>query len=90
MPGEVWAGIVGVFMPFLVSWLKNRDWSKEGKFFFTLVISVVLGALTSFLANQLVFSWDKTATNFLIVFTAGQAVYKLWFEASTVETLLNS
>lgn len=85
---NVLAALVGVFMPMLVSWLKNVSWSTQTKFLLTLVVSVILGAATSYVSGTLGLTLATALADITIVFTASQVVYKLWFSGSPLDRSL--
>lgn len=85
---EALAIIVGLVMPLLVSWLKNSGWTTKQKFLFSVGVSLVLGAATSFFAGDLVISWEHALVDTAIVFIASQGTYKLWFEGTPLDKRL--
>ena len=80
--------LVGIVIPFVVSWLKSADWAPKGKFLVALIVSVVAGFATSWAAGNLVWAWDRAVIDAAIVVSVGQGFYRLILEDSGIDKKL--
>ena len=72
--------LVGIVLPFLISWLKQSDWDHKGKFLVAVVVSVIAGFATSWAAGNLIWAWEKALIDAAIVISVSQGFYKLILE----------
>ncbi len=85
---ESWSVLLGVFLPIVISWLKNAGWPRGAKIGLAAALALVVGFGTSFFANQLIFSWQKAIVNTAIVFAAASTVYTTILERTGLEQVL--
>ena len=85
---EAWALILGILMPFLISFLKQPSWPRWVKVGLAVSVSVVAGLGTAYFDNQLVFTPLKAVVDFAIVLAGSQAFYLRWFQDSSLEQTL--
>jgi hypothetical protein len=76
----------GLLMPFLVSWLKGRNWPDWAKVLLSLGLSIGGGALVALADGSLDFQTLTRSST--AVFTSATVFYKLWFEKTTVNSQL--
>lgn len=77
----VWLNtLLGVLLPFVIQWLKNVNWKKELKFLFALLISVIVGFISAYFTNNLIFEIEKIVATISYIFTITQIIYKLIVE----------
>lgn len=79
--------ISAMVIPFAVIWLQKVEWSAQAKFALALVLSLVAGALTAYVAGQLVFS-GSLIQNASVIFSAAQVVYYGAFRALGLEKVI--
>lgn len=79
--------ISAIVIPFAVIWLQKLEWSAQAKFALAVVLSLVAGALTAYIADQTVFSGSLINTA-SVIFTAAQVVYYGAFRALGLEKVL--
>jgi hypothetical protein len=77
---ELWAGIIGLFMPIIVSFIKRPDWDPRLSFGLSLLVSILVGAGTAFVSGSLLLKPETALVDIIAAFTASQVVYKSWFE----------
>lgn len=78
MTPEIWAGIVSIFMPYVIQALRNFIPDKRWiAYTISLLVSVAVGTITTALTG------DFDTTNILnsigVSIIASQAVYNYWF-----------
>lgn len=83
---------VGLFLPPLISYLKNCRWPDWAQVALTLVVSLVVGTLTavadgSIDPNGIHEPGDVLAAS-TVAFTAATVVYKAWFQKTRANTRL--
>jgi biotin transporter BioY len=76
----------GLLMPFVVSWLKGRNWPDWAKVLLSLGLSIVGGALVAFVDGSL--NLQTLAHSSTAIFTSATVFYKLWFETTSVNSHL--
>lgn len=72
--------LLGVILPFVIQWLKNNEWNRKLKFLFALFISVIVGFLSAYFTNNLIFDIEKILTTIGYIFAISQTVYNLFKE----------
>ena len=82
---EVLQVIIALTSPLIASFFKNPKWSQEMKLFCVLVVSIVLAALSQYLAGDLHLDGDLAKTAFTI-FSIATILYKAFLK----DTKLNS
>jgi hypothetical protein len=91
MNPEIFSAIVGLYLiPMVISFLKNCSWSDTKKMALTFFVCIVVGAGTAYVGNQLVFTWAATLANILVVVTASQVAYNLYFKDSSTNKSLEA
>ena len=90
MTPEAWAAIIGVFMPIIISFLKNCDWREEVKFGVSLLLCLAVGGATAYFSGQLLLKPESIFVDGAIVFTAAQTVYQTWFKWTKANEALES
>lgn len=76
-----------VIIPFAVTWLKSVTWPDWLKFALAVTLSLVAGALTAYIAGQIVLS-GSLIQNASVIFSAAQIVYYAAFRALGLERVL--
>jgi hypothetical protein len=76
----------GLFMPFVVSWLKGSNWPDWTKVALSLAISICGGALAALIDGKLDLQTLAGASG--IVFTSATVVYKTWFANTSLNNRL--
>jgi hypothetical protein len=76
-----------VVIPFAVTWLKAVTWPDTYKFAVAVLLSLVAGGLTAYVAGQIVLS-GSLVQNASVIFTAAQLVYYGAFRALGLEKVL--
>lgn len=79
--------IAAVVIPFAVTWLKAVTWPDWMKFSLAVILSLVAGGLTAYVAGQIVLS-GSLIQNASVIFTAAQGVYYLAFRGLGLEKVL--
>ncbi|MFA5866927.1 MAG: hypothetical protein WC891_03060 [Actinomycetota bacterium] len=88
---QAWAFIVGFVLPYVIVFLNQAGWSKWANFGVTLVACVLAGLGTVYFAGSLSLAHPDVGTivqTIVIVLTASQAVYKMYFK-NAVDSWLN-
>ncbi len=90
---QILAGLVGIAITFVISYLKNCTWSTKWKFVLAAVCSIIAGAIvsaasTSYVAGGFKFNPATVLQDILIVFTAAQGFYKIILEGTEIEKRL--
>jgi hypothetical protein len=89
MTAELWANIVaGVIMPFIVSTLKGASWSDTTKVVLSMVVSLILGAITAYIGGGMEWTIGSVLANATAIFTEATLIYKIWFQGSAVNEKL--
>lgn len=76
----------GLLMPFVVSWLKGRNWPDWAKVLLSLGLSIIGGALVALMDGSL--DLQTLTRSSTAVFTSATVFYKLWFEKTTINSRL--
>jgi hypothetical protein len=79
--------ISAVVIPFAVIWLQKVTWSPQAKFALAVVLSLLAGGLTAYVAGQIVVS-GSLIQNAAVIFTAAQIVYYGAFRTLGLERVL--
>jgi hypothetical protein len=79
--------LASVAVPFIVSWLKRASWKPVLSLIVALVLSLVGGLLTEYIAGTL--DGGLIIAAGLAVFVASQAHFVSWFQGLGVEQALN-
>ncbi len=79
--------LAAVVIPFAVTWLKAVTWPDWLKFAVAVLLSLVAGGLTAYVAGQIVLS-GSLIQNASVIFTAAQLVYYGAFRALGLEKVL--
>lgn len=79
--------ISAVAIPFAVTWLKAVAWPDWAKFAVAVLLSLIAGGLTAYVAGQIVLS-GSLIQNASVIFTATQLVYYGAFRALGLEKVL--
>lgn len=79
--------VSAIVIPFAVTWLKAVVWPDWLKFAVAVVLSLVAGGLTAYVAGQIVLS-GSLIQNASVIFTATQLVYYGAFRALGLEKVL--
>lgn len=77
---------LGLLMPFVVSWLKCRNWPDWAKIALSLAISIAGGALAALADGRLDLRTLTSASG--IVFTSATVFYKAWFATTNLNSRL--
>lgn len=89
----VYGLIASFIVPFVVSWLKRWNWPTPAKFALAVLVSIIAGGISEYLAGQISYG-DGVGTRSAIVvaagiFTASQAHYASWFRGLRLDDWLN-
>lgn len=90
MTSELYSGFVGLFMPFLVEFLKAKLPETKGKwlgYLLALIVSIVIGGGSSYFSNQ--FDPENILSSVGSALIASQAVYNFWFKPKGVDEIIN-
>lgn len=79
--------LVGQIMPILTEFLNSKVPDSRVRFLVAMVISVILGGVTTFLGGK--FDAQNILASVAVVFVSGQAAYNLWFKKSELEFKIN-
>lgn len=79
--------LTSVLVPFVVSWLKQASWPPVLNLVAALVLSLIGGLLTEYIAGTL--DGGSIIAAGLAVFVASQAHFATWFQGLGVEQALN-
>lgn len=91
MDAIVLSGILGAFVPTVVSFVKNNNWPRIAKFGLAVVVSTIIGFFSLFQDGQLTdLSWKSVVTNIAVVFSASQIVYQTYFGDSNLNAVLEN
>lgn len=82
---EALAGIIGIFMPIVVSLLKRPTWPTWAKLGIAGGVSLAVGAVSTLVSTQVDVEPGSILTAAAAAFTSATVVYKVWFEG----TILN-
>ena len=88
MTPEILSGLIGLILPFVISFLKSCEWEKKWRFAFAAVVCIAAGAATSYVAGGLVFKPEAAFLDLLIIFGATQVFYKLILEGTGLDQRL--
>ena len=81
MTPEAWAAIVGVFMPMVISLLKQPGWPEWAKVGTAAVVSLAVGTATTAVSEGLSYGEiDAVFTSMAACLGAATLVYKTWFK----------
>jgi hypothetical protein len=80
---------LGLFLPLAISFFKGNQWGKRARFMTAVVLSLIVGSLTSLSTHAFVYhtamSADEWLMNLLIIFSASISSYKLYWEDRPIE-----
>lgn len=79
--------ISAVVIPFAVIWLQKVTWSAQAKFALAVLLSLIAGGLTAYVAGQIVIT-GSIVQNAAVIFTAAQIVYYGAFRTLGLERVL--
>lgn len=80
MNDTVLPAILGLVAPYLISYLKNVQWSVKKKVALAVLVCAAFGTLSVYLTGEFdAENWIKTIA---LVFTVSNAFYKTYFEAT--------
>jgi hypothetical protein len=90
--GTILSLIAGQFVPGLISFIKNKEWSDAQKMALTIGVCALVGVLTALGENALkvngTLTIDDWLKNALAVYGSATAAYKIYFQDTrTNETL---
>lgn len=89
MTVEMWASVVGFFLPALVSAINHAEWKAWVKAVIALLSSVLVGTVTALLSGD--FSGANWIASIGIVFGSSQVAYHTWWKGSQIaQTIENS
>lgn len=80
--------ILGLILPFVVSFLKGQQWSDNTKMLFSMGVAIVAAAATLLVQND--FDWNALLTNAATVWATAQLLYRTWFQNTSAEVKLAS
>lgn len=83
--------IVGVFIPFAVSWVKKVDWPHEYKFglvFFAALLAAAVASAGQYVVNG-EFRTDYFLQSMTLIFTTSQVIYQSVIKSFALEDQLN-
>ena len=72
------AGLIGVIAPIIVKWITNVNLSRRTKSIFAILVSAVIGFLSSFLSGQ--FDPNTILKSIAVCFSISQIVYDQIFK----------
>lgn len=75
--------ILGLVLPFVVSFLKGQQWSENVKMLFSMGVAIVAAAITLLVQND--FNWESLLANSATVWAMAQVLYKTWFQTTNAE-----
>ena len=88
MNPELWSGVVGAFMPYMVQalrqWVPDKKWAH---FTLAIVVSVLVGSVTSLLAGQ--FDSENVLNSAATALITSQAIYNYWFKTVKHDELVD-
>lgn len=79
--------LASVLVPFVVSWLKQPSWPSWLRLVVAVLVSLVGGLLTVYIAGGL--DGGSIIVAALAIFTASQAHFASWFQGLGIEARLN-
>lgn len=75
------AALLGVVMPFVISFLKDVTWSTQAKHAVSLAVSAVAAVGITAIDNGVdLANWQNFVANLGIIFTVSNVVYRQYFE----------
>src|SRR5688500_10853258 len=84
----LWGGLSTIVIPFAVSWIKGAKWSDTAKFALAVILSLLGGFLTAYIANAF-----KEETSFIgatgVIFLFAQGVYFGAFRGLGLERVIS-
>ncbi len=73
----VWLNtLLGVILPFFIEWIKQSNWKREINFLIAIITSIVVGIMSAYFTNNLIFEIDKVITTTTYIFTVTQIIYE--------------
>lgn len=85
------AALAGIFVPFLVSFLKNTSWSAKVKQGIAIATSAVVAVGITAIDNGVNLSdWKVLVANVTVVFSVAQVVYQQYFGNTALNAKLES
>jgi hypothetical protein len=85
------AALAGIFVPFLVSFLKNTSWSAKVKQGVAIGTSAVVALGITALDNGVNLSdWKVLLANVTVVFSVAQVVYQQYFGGTALNARLEN
>lgn len=91
---EIVSFVLGFGVPLAVSYFKATHWTDRQAMILSLVICAVAGAFSSIGTHALIYHTDMTVnewlTNATVVFTAATAFYKIHFQTTQTNAVLEA
>jgi len=85
------AALAGIFVPILISFLKNKSWSSKVKQAVAVVVSGVVAVGITAIDNGVDLSdWQTIATNIAVVFSVAQVSYQQYFGGTALNAKLEN
>jgi putative flippase GtrA len=85
------AALAGFVVPFIVSYLKNTDWSAQAKQGVSVVTSLVVAFGITAIDNGVdLGNWKDLLLNLGVVFTVAQVFYQQYFGGTSLNSKLES
>lgn len=82
---EAWSAIIGLFMPFVVEYIKKLTTANRlMSYTISLVVSLLVGVVTTYLSGKLLLNEEGLWESAAAALAASQSVYIFWFRDSTI------
>ena len=91
MTPEIFSGFVGLFMPYVVEFMKAKLPETKGKWLgysLSLLVSIIIGGTGSYLGGS--FDTTNILSSVGSSLIASQGVYSLWFKPSGTDEKVNN
>lgn len=85
------SALAGIFVPVLISFLKNTSWSKQVKQGIAIATSAVVAVGITALDNGVnLADWQTLIANITVVFSVAQVVYQQYFGSTALNAKLEN
>lgn len=85
------AALAGFIVPFIVSYMKNMNWSSQAKQIVSVVVSLVIAVGVTAVDNGVdLGNWKDLIMNLGVIFTVAQVFYQQYFGGTAINARLES
>lgn len=85
------AALAGLFVPFIVSFLKNVNWNTKVKHIIAVVVSGAIGVGITAIDNKTnLTDWSALLTNIAVVFGVSQVWYNQYFGGTALNAKIEN